>query len=54
VINDGTNAMSVYSWPNDTLNGTLNGSISVPAGSVGILLKVDDGLHQDWRAGVIS
>jgi hypothetical protein len=54
VINDGTNAMSVYSWPGDTLNGTLNGSLSVPAGSVGILLKVDNGVTQDWRGVALA
>jgi hypothetical protein len=47
VINDGTNAMSVFCWPGDTLNGVTNGSLSVPAGSVGILLKVDTGALLD-------
>jgi hypothetical protein len=54
VINDGVNAMSVYSWPGDTLNGTLNASLSVPAGSVGIFIKVDTGALLDWRGAVIS
>jgi hypothetical protein len=54
VINDGTNAMSVWCWPGDTLGGVLNGSLSVPAGSVGILLKVDNGVVQDWRAAILS
>ena len=54
VINDGTNAMSVWCWPGDTLNGVTNASLSVPAGSVGILLKVDTGALLDWRGAVIS
>ena len=54
VINDGANAMSVWCWPGDTLNGVTNGSLSIPAGSVGILLKADNGVVQDWRAAVIS
>ena len=54
VINDGTNAMSVFCWPGDTLNGALNGSISIAAGSVAVLLKVDNGVTQDRRAAVIS
>ena len=54
MINDGTNAMSVFCWPGDTLNGALNGSISIAAGSVAVLLKVDNGVTQDRRAAVIS
>jgi hypothetical protein len=54
VINDGVNAMSVFCWPNDTLNGTLNGSLSIASGACGIFIKVDNGVTQDWRAGVIS
>jgi hypothetical protein len=54
VINDGVNSLSVWCWPGDTLNGTLNASLSVPAGSVAVLLKVDNGVVQDWRSGVIS
>ena len=54
VINDGTNAMSVFCWPGDTLNGTLNGSLSIANGACGIFVKVDNGVTQDWRAGVIS
>jgi hypothetical protein len=54
VVNDGTNAMSVWCWPGDTLNGVTNGSISVPAGSVGIFLKVDTGVIQDWRGVSLS
>ena len=41
-------AMSVFCWPGDTLNGTLNGSLSIPAGGFGVFLKVDATL--DWRA----
>jgi hypothetical protein len=54
VINDGVNSMSVYCWPGDTLNGTLNASLSIPAGSVGILLKVDNGVVQDWRGVALA
>ena len=54
MINDGTNAMSVFCWPGDTLNGTLNGSLSIANGACGIFVKVDNGVTQDWRAGVIS
>jgi hypothetical protein len=35
VINDGTNTMTVFCWLGDTLNGVTNGSLDVPAGSVG-------------------
>jgi hypothetical protein len=54
VINDGVNAMSVFCWPGDSLNGVTNASLSIPAGSVGILLKVDTGSLLDWRGAVIS
>jgi hypothetical protein len=54
VINDGVNALAVWCWPGDTLNGTPNTSLSVPAGSVAVLLKVDNGVVQDWRSGIIS
>jgi hypothetical protein len=54
VINDGVNSLSVWCWPGDTLNGTLNSSLSVPAGSVGIFIKVDTGSLLDWRGTVLS
>jgi hypothetical protein len=55
VINDGVNAMSVFPWPGDRLGGALNSSLSVPAGSVGIFLKVDTGGSTlDWRTAIIS
>jgi hypothetical protein len=54
VLNDGTNTMTVWPWPGDSLNGTTNASLSVPAGSVAVLLKSDNGVTQDWRAGAIS
>jgi hypothetical protein len=54
VINDGVNAMSVFPWVGDSLNGVTNASLSVPAGSVGVLLKVDNGVVQDWRGAVLS
>jgi hypothetical protein len=53
VINDGTNAMSVYCWPNDTLNGTLNGSLSIASGACGIFIKVDTRSLLDWRGTVL-
>jgi hypothetical protein len=46
--------LSVWCWPGDSLNGTTNGSLSVPAGTVAVLIKVDTGAVQDWRAAVIS
>ena len=54
VVNDGVNALSVYCAVGDTLNGTLNGSLSIASGACGIFIKVDNGVTQDWRAGVIS
>jgi hypothetical protein len=54
VINDGTNAMSVVPWVGDSLNDVTNGSLSVPAGSIAVLIKVDIGVVQDWRRAVIS
>jgi hypothetical protein len=54
VVNDGTNALNVFPWPGDSLNGVTNSPLSVPAGSVAIAIKVDTGLVLDWRAGVIS
>ena len=54
VINDGTNALAVFLWPGDSLNGIPNASQSVPAGSVGLLLKIDDGVTQGWRGTVLS
>jgi hypothetical protein len=54
IINDGVNAMSVWPWPGDSLNGTTNAPLSVPAGSVAVILKSDTGSALDWRAGVIS
>jgi hypothetical protein len=54
VINDGANALAVFPWPGDKLGGVTNASQSVPAGNVGIFLKVDNGVTQDWRGAVIS
>jgi hypothetical protein len=54
VINDGVNAMAVFARPNDTLNGTVNGSLSIASGACGIFIKVDNGLIQDWQGAVLS
>jgi hypothetical protein len=54
VINDGTNAMAVWSWPGDTLNGTLNSSLAIASGACGIFIKVDTGSLLDWRGTVLS
>jgi hypothetical protein len=54
VINDGVNAMSVYSWPGDTLNGVLNASLSIASGACDIFVKVDTGSLLDWRGTVLS
>jgi hypothetical protein len=55
VVNDGTNAMSVFCWPGDTLNGTLNASLSIAAGACGIFIKVDlIGAPLDWRGAVLA
>jgi hypothetical protein len=54
VINDGVDSMSVVPWVGDSLNGVTNGSLSVPAESVGILLKIDNGVLQDWRGAVLT
>jgi hypothetical protein len=55
VINDAAaNAMSVFAWPGDTLNGTLNGSLSIASGACGIFIKVDTGALLDWQGAVIS
>jgi hypothetical protein len=53
VINDGTNAMSVVPWVGDSLNGVVNGSLSVPSGAVAVIIKVE-GAAPDWRAGIIT
>jgi hypothetical protein len=54
VSNDGTNAVSVFCWPGDTLNGTLNASLSIASGACGIFIKVDTGSLLDWRGAVLS
>ena len=54
VINDGSNSMSVYAWPGDTLNGTLNGSLSIASGACGIFIKVDTGSLLDWRGVALT
>jgi hypothetical protein len=54
VINDGTNAMSVFCWPGDTLNGVANASLSIASGACGIFVKVDTGSLLDWRGTVLS
>jgi hypothetical protein len=53
VINDAPNSMTVVPWVGDSLNGVTNGSLSVPAGSVAVIIKVE-GAAPDWRAGIIS
>jgi hypothetical protein len=52
VVNDGANALSVYCAVNDTMNGVLNGSLSIPAGGFGVFLKIDATL--DWRAAAFT
>jgi hypothetical protein len=54
VINDAPNSLAVFPWPGDSLNGTLNGSLSVPIGTVAILLKIDTGALLDWRGAILT
>jgi len=49
---DQRNVGVLLAW--DTLNGALNGSLSIASGACGIFIKVDNGVTQDWRAAVIS
>jgi hypothetical protein len=54
VLNDGASSLSLWPWPGDSLNGAVNTPLSVPSGSVAIILKSDTGSALDWRAGIIS
>ena len=45
--------MSVVPWVGDSLNGVVNGSLSVPSGAVAVIIKVE-GAAPDWRAGIIT
>jgi hypothetical protein len=53
-INDGVNAMVVVPWVGDSLNGVVNGSLSIASGACGIFIKVDTGWLLDWRGTVLS
>lgn len=65
VINDGANALAVFPATGDTRNGTLNSSLSVPAGQSAIFIKVQaasvgkgggiapGSFSNDWRSAVI-
>jgi len=52
VVNDAANAVSVYCGLGDTLNGTLNSSLSVASGGFGIFVKV--AANFDWRAAAFT
>jgi len=52
VVNDSSNSMNVFAFVGDTMNGSLNGSLAVAAGAVGMFLKVDATL--DWRGHVLT
>jgi hypothetical protein len=54
VLNDGASSLSLWPWPGDSLNGAVNTPLSVPSGSAAVVIKVENGVVQDWRAGVIS
>jgi hypothetical protein len=66
VVNDGANAVLVFCDPGETMNGTLNGSLSVAAGAFGVFLARSPNIMfqmqsvpaitstYDWRAAVIT
>lgn len=66
VINDGANALPVFPATGETRNGTLNSSLSVPAGQAAIFIKVNaaqigkggglapGSLLNDWRSAIIA
>ena len=40
VINDSANSIAVFAAPGDTMQGTLNGSLTVAAGGTGFFVRV--------------
>lgn len=61
VVNDSANTIRVFSFAGENLNGSLNGSLSIPSGQSGIFIKVPPattkggggGGTTDWRAAAI-
>jgi hypothetical protein len=52
VVNDSPNAVLVYAFVGDNMNGSANGSLSVAAGSFAFFCRVDS--TGDWRSAAIS
>lgn len=54
VINDAPNPIQVFCASGEKLNGSTNGSLSIPAGQSGIFVRVPNNLGgADWRASAI-
>ena len=55
VINDGLNTYKIYPSTGESMGGTLNASLSIPAGQSGIFVPVfnSKGGTTDWRSAVI-
>jgi hypothetical protein len=57
VVNDSSQSIKVFAAAGENLNGTLNGSLSIPASQAGYFVRVPRAAGAstpDWRAGTIS
>ena len=56
VVNDTTGAILVYSALGETMNGSTNGNLSIPAGETGIFVPVHETAsgNNDWRSSAIA
>jgi hypothetical protein len=61
VVNDSGNAIKVFAFTGEFLNGVANGSLSIPGGQSGIFVRVPPQVAKggggggtlDWRSAVI-
>lgn len=52
VLNDSGQTIKVYAAPNDNMNGSANGSLSIADGGFGFFSRVKS--TTDWRSGAIT
>jgi hypothetical protein len=61
VVNDSANAVKVFPFVGESLNGTANNSLSIPSGQSGVFIRVPPQIAKggggggtiDWRSAVI-
>lgn len=52
VINDSAQAIKVFAFAGENVNGSLNASLTIAAGAFGLFSRIKSTL--DWRAAAIS